>query len=285
LRKIGCKKDVINTHKIFILGNQKSGTTAIGWLIAHYGDLTKTLDIPELWKEERKIFSGKRALASFVRSHRQIFSTELIKEPCLTFLYRELAEIFPESQFVFIIRHPADNIRSILDRLEVPGYLESAELQIKTRNTWKDVFYGTFLGSPEQHYIARLAKRWVLAAEIYLKNRDKMLLIRYEDFLEDKLKCIQAVSQQLGINAKNDIRSNLDVQYQSRGKTRDLPWIKCYGEKNIAIIRKICSPYLQYFNYTLPQKRRVHVYNDPVANDWKTMKKLDNVANIFGVQK
>jgi 2-polyprenyl-3-methyl-5-hydroxy-6-metoxy-1,4-benzoquinol methylase len=265
----------INTQKIFVLGNQKSGTTAIAWLIAHYGKITNTLDIPELWEEERKIFLGKRSLASFVKEYPQSFSAQLIKEPCLTFLYRELAEIFPDAHYVFIIRHPADNIRSILDRLKVPGHLENAELKIKSRNTWKDLFYGTLLGSlKEEQYIARLAKRWVLSAEMYLKNRDKMLLIRYEDFLADKHKCIHTASQHLGIDAKNAIEHLLDVQHQSRGATRGIPWIECFGERNVEIIRKICGPYLKYFDYELPKNGTVSISRGAVETEEKTIKKL-----------
>jgi 2-polyprenyl-3-methyl-5-hydroxy-6-metoxy-1,4-benzoquinol methylase len=266
----------INTQKIFVLGNQKSGTTAIAWLIAHYGQLTKTLDIPELWKQKHKIFSGKRTLTSFVRSNSQSFSVQLIKEPNLTFFYREIDEIFPDSRYVFVIRHPADNIRSILDRLKIPGHLENAELKIKTRNTWEDLFYGTLLGFlKEEQYIARLAKRWVLSAEMYLKNRDKMLLIRYEDFLADKHRCIHTASQKLGINAKNEIEPFLDLQHQSRGVTRGMPWIECFGERNIEIIRKICGPYLKYFDYELPKNGTVSLSKGAVETEGKTIKKLN----------
>lgn len=275
----------INTKKIFVLGNQKSGTTAIAWLIAHYGELTKTLDIPELWKEERKIYSGKRTLASFVMSHPQVFSAQLIKEPCLTFLYGELEEIFPDSRYVFIIRHPADNIRSILDRLKVPGHLENAELNTE-RNTWKDVFYGTLLGSlKEEHYIARLAKRWVLSAETYLKNRDKMLLIRYEDFLLDKHRCIHSASQQLGIDEKNDVEHFLDMQHQSRGVTRGIPWSECFQEINIEIIRTICGPYMEYFDYKLPTEVTGPLSRSEVETKEKMRKNLNNYHEKYWMHK
>ena len=37
---------VINENPIIVLGNQKSGTSAIAHLLADYGGLSRTIDIP-----------------------------------------------------------------------------------------------------------------------------------------------------------------------------------------------------------------------------------------------
>ena len=51
-RLIGYLKDrfaTINETPIIVLGNQKSGTSAIAHLLADYGGLSRTIDIPPLW--------------------------------------------------------------------------------------------------------------------------------------------------------------------------------------------------------------------------------------------
>src|SRR3990172_3865722 len=234
--------------RIIVLGNQKSGTTAIASLLADYGGLSKTIDIPELWKMERDIHAGKLSIEAFIASNSHRFSSELVKEPCLTFLYDELVKIFPDTRYVFVIRHPADNIRSILDRFNVPCNLDQAEIDIPEHMVgWRNLFDGSLLKIHHKHYVARLAMRWVISTEIYLKNKDKIFLIRYEDFMQDKYGCIKRAAHALEVEKKHDIMPFLDRQYQSKGISRGLPFIESFGEKNTGIIKELCGPYLDRF--------------------------------------
>ena len=57
----------------------------------------------------------------FINKNKVEFSSEIIKEPHLSIFYDELKIEYPNSKFVMIIRNPFDNIRSILDRLNVEG--------------------------------------------------------------------------------------------------------------------------------------------------------------------
>ena len=57
----------------------------------------------------------------FINKNKVEFSSEIIKEPHLSIFYDELKIEYPNSKFVMVIRNPFDNIRSILDRLNVEG--------------------------------------------------------------------------------------------------------------------------------------------------------------------
>ncbi len=235
---------------IIILGNQKSGTTAIASLFADYGKLTKTLDIPEIWTRERDLHVGTLSFQAFVEGHPHRFSTQVIKEPTLTFLYEKVVTSFSCSPYIFIIRHPVDNIRSILDRLKIPCNQDHIDLQNYDINeSWSYVMNGQLLNINHEHYIARLAMRWVIAAEIYLKHKDKMILVRYEDFMRSKYDAIQRIAEDLGVRKGSDIGHLLHLQYQPQGKNRENSVIELFGDKNLSIISDICGSYMKYFDY------------------------------------
>lgn len=237
--------------KYIVFGNQKSGTTAIASLIADFGGLSKQMDIPEFWEAEQSIHSGRLSFESFVNANPHRFAVSLLKEPCLTFFYDDVLKVFPDSRHIFVVRHPADNIRSMLDRLKVPGDLEDVELADGFHKAWRDVFYGSLLNlNGSEKYIERLARRWVIATEVYLKNRDRMLLAKYEDFVGDKYGFIKRTAEKLGIEQKNDISGLLDIQYQSRGSGRGKPLAEFFGKSNIGIINDVCRPYLKEFSYS-----------------------------------
>jgi len=241
---------VVYTKPIIVLGNQKSGTTAIASLLADYGQLSKTLDIPELWEKDSEIHLGKLSLSSFVKVTSHRFSSQLVKEPLLTFFFEELAQIFPNSGYLFIIRHPAENIRSILDRLGIPGNLKHVDTKDYTDNrTWMCVIDGSTLNIKYRHYISRLAMRWVIASEIYLKNKENMFLVRYEDFVQDKYESIQGIARKLRIKRKHNIDGLMNIQYQPKGVNSGMSWTEFYGEKNLSAIKQICEPYMKYFGY------------------------------------
>lgn len=235
---------------IIILGNQKSGTTAIASLLADYGGLTKTLDIPEIWSNEQALHDGTLSFQTFVESHQHRFSTQVVKEPCLTFLYEQCLASFPSSPYIFIIRHPADNIRSILDRLKIPGNKDYIDFNDYAMNeTWSYVMNGQLLAINHDHYIARLAMRWVIAAEVYLQNKENMKLVRYEDFMGNKYETIQRLAEGLGVKERTDIESLLNVQYQPLGENRENSMFDFFDEENLSVIFDVCRSYMKYFDY------------------------------------
>jgi hypothetical protein len=109
----------VNPRPIFVLGNQKSGTTAIAALFARLSGQTVTLDLfrEVWWPTYQGIPSGDVSFDAFVARNRWGFSRDIVKEPNLTLFPDALAERFPEARTIFVVRDPRDNIRSLLNRL------------------------------------------------------------------------------------------------------------------------------------------------------------------------
>jgi Sulfotransferase family len=243
--------------KILILGNQKTGSTAIADLIAKRSGNSVMLDIKSVLSEPSWLLEQRYGLAdfsNFLFQNRSEFNPIILKEPSLTFFYPELVKHFPHARYAFIIRNPLENIRSILNRLKIPGDLGEINMadwpELSYMPTWKLALDSTWLGCPPGNYIEALAYRWNVAAQVYLENNDDMHLIKYEKFLEDKVGEVDAACHYLGLTPTNDISEFLDRQYQSKGKVGIDPAL-FFGPENYAKIKKICDPIANEFGYSL----------------------------------
>lgn len=245
-----------NPEPIFLLGNQKSGTTAIAGLLARLTGLSATLDVGREVKNPtfHRIPNGEVSFAQYVRRNRWAFAKQLIKEPNLTLFYPQLRERFPRARYVFIVRDPRDNIRSLLDTLRLPGDLEHLDpasygpSNPRSNPGWPLVFDSHWYGIGGDQYIEHLAERWRAMCDVYLANREHMTLCRYEDFDKDKLETLESLCRSLELPAANDIRSELDEQFQPRGD-RSRSWIDFFGDDNLARIERVCADGMRAFGY------------------------------------
>ena len=79
-RAIRSALSTVNETPILVLGNQKSGTTAIAALLAERAGLSATLDVEEMTAEnEQEMHRRKRGAKDFVASHKLEFSRDLVK--------------------------------------------------------------------------------------------------------------------------------------------------------------------------------------------------------------
>lgn len=254
-RFVGYVKDrfaTINETPVIVLGNQKSGTSAIAHLLADFGRLTKTIDIPPLWSPVAiKIMSGEINFVTIVKRYKSYFSTNLIKEPEMTFFADEVFKTFSHAKYVFVVRDPRDNIRSILNRMKIPGHLEEIDelsffaLKITYQPMLDAKIWG---GNKSENYVCALAHKWNRAVDNYLQHKDRMILAKYEDFLADKYGFIAKIAQQLHIPEKANISDKLDVQYQPAGD-RNISWEAFFGVENLKHIEHICSSRMKVFDY------------------------------------
>jgi hypothetical protein len=179
------------------------------------------------------------------------FSKDVVKDPNLTFVYDALQERFPDAQFVMVMRDPRDNIRSILDRLDLPGDATSldSERYDAMGEGWRLVVDGSWMGIQGENYIDSLAGRWQRAARIYLKNEDAFQLILYEDFMDGKIATIDGLAVRLGLEAKHGIEDKVDHQFQPRGHRRDVDWPTFFGELNLRRIETRCAEEMDALGY------------------------------------
>lgn len=244
----------VNRHPVFIFGNQKTGSTAIAALLAQATQKTVTQDIFYYLKNKswyRSLIQNNVSINEFVDHNRKFFAKDIIKEPNLVFCFDQLKNSFPQAKFVFLVRDPRDNIRSILNRLHLPGNLDDLSPEQMLQNPgklWKDILDGMELDISGGTYIERLAYRWNHILSIYQKNSNDMILLKYENFNEDKSARIYELASKLGLDSKVDISGNVNTQYQPRGD-RSISWIDFFGHENLHKIERICRKGIETLDY------------------------------------
>ncbi|MEE2931009.1 MAG: sulfotransferase [Bacteroidota bacterium] len=241
-------------NPIFILGNQKSGTSVIGVLLGKLTNKPTAIDLFYSGFRYQLFVKWKRGIittSKFINKNKLEFSKEIIKEPHLSVFYKELKMYYPNAKFIMIIRHPLSNIRSILDRLNIKG--NNKELSFEERNrlfhSWKLVFNNGWIGGHQINYIEDLAERWNIITDIYLKNQENIVLVKYEDFLQDKYLSISNLAKSLSLNKKSKITHLLNKQYQPKGSKKNIDLQVFFGEKNYHKILDICKYNMSKLGY------------------------------------
>ncbi len=233
---------VPHPEPVFMFGNQKAGSTAIAALLASATGKRATLDLPGTKAPYfARLTRGQTPLERFVAQNAFSFSAPIIKDGSLTFVAEELMAYFAVPRAIFILRSPLDNIRSILDRLKLPGNLETLDARnVRINATWREILAGEDLGFTPDHYIAILARRWQRAAEIYERNPDRYVRIRYEDFRADKIAEIRRLADAFALPAPHDISALLECDFQRRGNP-DTDLRAFFGPENFQRIVDICG--------------------------------------------
>lgn len=239
---------------IFVYGNQKSGTSAVAALVARAYGLSHDIDVGGFRVEQYEaLYAGRIDLETLIRKRARIeFSKGLIKEPNLTFLWPSLRALYPRGRQIFVVRNPKANIRSICNRLKIPGNLQQLDTSTypEISPMWEAILQNRWVGEPgrDLNYIGRAAERWKIAAQQYEHHKKDTVLIRYEDFVKDKVGTIGALSTELGLSVTSDITPWVDVQYQPAGKkVRD--YGQFFGLENLAIIGRECGPLMRVLGY------------------------------------
>jgi hypothetical protein len=231
---------------VFVLGHPKSGTTAIAALLAKTSgedftdDLFQQANLARTAKEA--LFSEAGAFAGFVNRHPQLFATRINKSPKLTFFYDDLRALFPAARYVYVVRDPRSTLRSFLGWRRIPGNLETVDDPAQRRQL--EVLPAQQPG----HYVDRLAHRWNTAADVYLHHREKMTLVRYEDFASWPVDVVQRLARTVGLSSAVDISAETAVRYKSSGAA-DTAWRDFFGATNLTRIETICGERMRAFGY------------------------------------
>jgi hypothetical protein len=237
---------------VIVLGNQKSGTTAIAALLGAMTGRSVTLDLKKEMTNPviDRIRTGELSMAEFVRTNKLDFSREIVKEPSLSPFYEELAALFPRSRFLMVIRDPRDNIRSILNRLKMPGdpTRSGHGHELRVSRAWELVLDGRWLGLMGDDYIDMLAQRWNYVADLYLEHADRIILTQYERFMTDKVGEIGRLARALGLDERYDIADKVDIQFQPAGD-RSVRWSSFFGPDILARIDRLCGDRMRRFGY------------------------------------
>lgn len=242
----------VHPNPVFVLGNQKAGTSAIAALLAELTGFSVSIDL----RQERyrpnyhNVKKGELSFSDLIKINKLDFSREIIKEPNLTLFYKDLKTYFPNSQFIFVCRDPRDNIRSLLNRLKIPGHLSVLEYESQQKITpaWKLIMDIPWIEYQGKSYIERLAERWNFIIDVFLNNQEQFTLIRYEDFIKNKEESIVHIAREIDLNPVNDISRKINIQFQPSGN-RNIKWKDFFGDENLSKIEKICGDKMKILNY------------------------------------
>ena len=245
----------INPTPIIILGNQKAGTSAIASLLGHMTG--KSFHVDLMKANERNIYvdlkKGTVSFDDFINLNRLEFSKEIVKEPNLSLFYDELTQYFASAKFILVVRDPRDNIRSILDRYKISGNIQQMkpEHYQSLVRSWPSVFDGQWLGIEGENHIEMLAGRWNYIADVFLLNSNSILLVKYEQFLQNKIQEISRIAESLGMEKINDISDQVNIQYQPAGKNKNVKYEEFFCQENLDKIERICGARMKKLGYKL----------------------------------
>lgn len=243
----------VNERPVFVIGNQKSGTSAIVCLLAAAAGKQATNDIFTWYPgAESDVLAGRLRLADFVDRARHQFSRDFVKDPSLTFMLPALEARFPQARYVFVVRDPRVNIRGILNRVGLGGDVTALEPPDRqrigaSRPGWLPVLMGEGLVS-EGTLVERLAHRCRIAMEIAAAARGRWPVIRYEDFVADKAGTIASALEAIGERAAHDISAVADTPFQPPSSDRSSPE-RFFSPENLARIETVCRATMDQFGY------------------------------------
>jgi hypothetical protein len=245
------KTSEVNPNPVFILGNEKSGTSVMAFLIAELSGSSVTIDIHGTWNPvQTQLKRGEVTLEQVIARNKYDFSKDIIKEPVLTFEYENLKRLFPGAKFLLILREPKSNLRSILNRLKIDGRKEQLEtddlchLSQKELVAWNPVLFNDWLGYEYENYIESLALRWNFCAA--LGSEKDINVVRYEDFLDNKEETIKHCASVLGLRHQKSIAHLVDIQHQFKGDNSHT-YLEFFGDKNLKRIENTCNDFFKKY--------------------------------------
>lgn len=240
---------ISNKIPVIILGHQKSGTTAVAKLLGAAVAKTVCIDPFYLTKEKQiqlpPVYEDKSLLKKYIKNNAFLYSQDIIKDPEFVFFYTELKQIYPNSKFIFIIRNPFDNIKSIFDRLKIPGDInyfdENMYPEVTNTWDWKMILNGELTGIKGKNIVETLSLRWLYSVNLYLKHQDELILVKYEDFKKEKLNVIITLANKIGFDIKKEISHVLDKQYQRKGTNTNRSAEEFFSKENYETVEKLCG--------------------------------------------
>lgn len=247
----GPRLNLAQADPVVVLGNQKTGSSAIAGLLAARTGRSLAADVHGAWQMEPALATGALPSAAFVQRHRYYFRHAIVKENSLTLAADALLAALPRARPVFTLRHPLHNLRSILDRLGWPAEPQPIPTLPPISHAWRAILDLRPWGVDADDQITALAERWRLTAEAALRHQTRAVWLRYEDFLADKTTAIDQLAEHLGLVPTHPIEGLLDHAFQPRGARRAKPLDAVFPPTARAIVQQICGPLSAEIGYEL----------------------------------
>ena len=238
-----------NAAPLWVFGIQKAGTSVFARALAEATGRTHLLDTPVLWDTWTEEMTEQR-LGQILKRHPLTFSPEIIKEPTLTFYPDAALQNTTRKRHVLLIRDPAQNIRSHLDRMGIAG-----NAQIGPQSGIRPAYVEYFNSSGLPPAIA-MAHRWLKAHAHERWFDDAIAVLEYERFVQDPNGQISAATRHLGWTAPHSVASVMWHQHQPAGANRNQDLETFFGTDILSEIRELTEE--RYTNLRARALRVIH---------------------------
>lgn len=243
-----------NPNPILVVGNQKSGTSAVAGLLAKASNKSVAIDlIGELIRPTvPKVVSGEWPVSEFLHHNNVDFTRGIIKDCHMTLIVDKVVEHIPGARVVYVVRDPRDNIRSIFNRLGMDGKANAVPPNVwRTLGPgWRLVLDGHWLEIDTDDPIVALSERWNRMTDVYLSQTIRMTLVRFEDFSIDRSGYIEQLASLLDLPPAADITRYVDTPFQPPGDRR-ISLEAFFGAENVARIENICGDRMNALGYSV----------------------------------
>jgi hypothetical protein len=242
-----------NFKPIIITGNQKSGTSAIVSLLGEATGKSYIVDVFfRMGSVEERLLSKKINFRCFLEKARMYLCNDIIKEPEFILFTEEIKATFPDSRVVFIIRDPFENIRSILNRLNLTAN-EAQNIKaidrplVKDSPLW-DLLYHKNVPYEGDNLFEKLVYRWLYSIEQIDKfDSDSLIVIKYETFTNNKIDFIEDLARKLNLPLHHNIEHLINYNFQPKGKKEDKS--KFFTLEQINKIEDVCREKMDLYGY------------------------------------
>jgi hypothetical protein len=240
--------------KVILAGMHKSGTTAVAKILGttiNRDVSSDPLHEINLIDSNARIRLEKKEVTfqQLVECYPQFFCSVIIKDPHFPLMLTDLQKVFPNMKLVSIIRDPRDTIRSVLNRLNLPGDPDRILFdEIDLPYGWKSLLKGEYPDIEGNDYIEVLANRWTKIARSLSDNGNNSILIKYEDFNSNKKKVIDDLASELGYEKLRSATNIQDVQFQPKGNSK-ISWADFYSDSELEKINFICASTMEKYGY------------------------------------
>jgi hypothetical protein len=199
------------------------------------------------------LHQGALPIQDLIAKYPYLFAFDLIKDPNFALWAGDLMDAFPDAVSFAIVRDPRQNIRSIFDRVGLDGRVSDisrVRFDPNIPKPWISYLKGEYHNNGHQNPVRVAAKRWSQINEAILAHKDRIKIIKYENFVLAKEESILDLLYYAGFSHENEINDLVDVQFQPAGRTKIAP-LQFFGDKNYAEIVKCCYATASKLGYTL----------------------------------